>query len=148
MNKSNTSLQTKPAVRLYELTNMGLIIPWKTGVVYINQVGGHVCQQRKMEGFFLPLENESLDYNDKLNEYFTGSQWGGWCDKGINEQTADYIDELLAAKGFYSWLKVERRKLKQSCEAWVYVKIIHNAVIELFLNFQPKEAVLTWENSD
>lgn len=47
----------KPVILLYGLTEgCGLIIPYPSGVIFCNQVGGIQCFQAKLEGVYVPLD--------------------------------------------------------------------------------------------
>ena len=70
----------KPTVLLYELNGIGLIIPWLSGVVYQNQTGGYHCYQNSLEGIFVPLESDMINFHEKLYDHFYHGKWGGWCE--------------------------------------------------------------------
>ena len=135
----------KPVVLLYDLRGVGLLIPWPSGVVYQGQVGGHYCLPFREEGIFVPMETEGLA--EHLYDYFTGAKWGGWCGDGIDEEAADFVDQLLAQRlpheeGF---IKVDRSRLREATEAWIYVDVQKDANLA---GLTPCKAILTWENSD
>jgi hypothetical protein len=137
----------KPVVLLYNLCGVGLIIPWPSGVIYQGQVGGHYCLPFREEGIFVPLEFESFDQARELHEFFTGPKWGGWCGEGIDDQTADFIDQSLARIPLYEegFIKVDRSRLWESVEAWIYVDVQEEPCLT---GLTPCKAILTWPNSD
>jgi hypothetical protein len=112
----------KTKVFLYGLCDPALIVPSDTGVTYHNQTGGHACLPSSLEGYLVPLgENRIL--SQKLLRHFTGAKWGGWCMDRIDEETASFIDDLLADISREEDIVVNREKLESSREAWVYVKL-------------------------
>jgi hypothetical protein len=134
----------------------GLIIPTKTGVEYTNQTGGISCHHRTEEGFFIPfgeygcfaVVSKDKDVSvvclqDQLDELFCGSKYNCWCNDGIDLEDADYIDNLL--KDFYVKMTVDRTRLQDDEEAWVYMDI-HSNCNDTEINGM--KGVLVWENSD
>lgn len=139
---------SKGLVRLWSERTYGLIILYPTGILFSNQTGGHQCCQPEEEGFFVPLD---LDW-PVIERHFTGLPWQGWCYQGLDEATADFLDSQLqvAADTFLACLemRVDRARLKESMEAWVYVRI-KEIESDLLTGFGPcPEGVLTWPNSD
>ena len=127
------------------MSGVGLIIPWPTGVIYQGQVGGHYCLPFREEGVFVPLETERIEESKQLQEYFTGPKWRGWCGEGIDEETAAFVDRTLARLRLDGFIKVDRSRLKESVEAWVYVDVPEDPYLD---GLTPCKAVLTWPNSD
>lgn len=126
---------------LSDLDQLGLIILGPTGVSYYQQCGGFSCDERLAEGSLVLLNKNVLKDGNwhktlpPLAEYFTSEKWHGWCDDGIDSETADFIDK------HFEWsehqiIKVDRNRLHESCEAWIHVKIYY------------MPAILTWPNSD
>jgi hypothetical protein len=136
-------------VRLYELTGLALIVPATTGIVYVNQTGGHACYQCEQEGYLVPIGRQGKEQGtcDALVAHFTGSKWSGWCNDGIDAQTAGEIDRILAAGIGREGIVVDRDKLTESCEAWVHVYITE-PLVSLVDHASPTFAILTWPNSD
>jgi hypothetical protein len=136
-------------VRLYELQGLALIVPATTGIVYVNQVGGHACYQCEQEGYLVPIGWQGGEQNacEALLGYFTGSKWGGWCNEGIDADTADEIDRILADCTRGEGIVVDRSKFAQSWEAWVHV-CITEPLVSLVDHALPSQAILTWPNSD
>ncbi|EQA72902.1 DUF6210 family protein [Leptospira noguchii] len=135
----------RPIIRLWGMENIGLIIEYQTGIIYSNQTGGYACLQPEVEGFLVPLEDLENKIQQSLQEYFTGPKWRSWCH---DEETADFIDSLL--KPFY-YLKVNRSKLLQSHEAWIYMELLlqkGDLEYQIYSGFLEKSGILTWGNSD
>ena len=59
-------------VELYNAAGVGVIIPWPTGVVYSNQVDGVACYQPRVEGFYVPLNDELMNLVRSLD---SGNAW-------------------------------------------------------------------------
>ncbi|WP_437926235.1 DUF6210 family protein [Sorangium sp. So ce291] len=128
-----------------------LVVEHPSGVVYQNQVGGVVCWQAEMEGVLSPLD-VSAGAAQRIQDcpYLSGRE-------GITAEVADAIDALLASEPGARFLKVDRARLGQSWEAWVYVLIdspessatdaagVYHGPI---YGFGGARGVLTWPNSD
>jgi hypothetical protein len=142
----------KPLIQLWGAPRFGLIVLRPSGVYYSNQSGGHGCYHPMVEGVFIPLGEETADQEKELCEYFTGPKWSGWCCEGIDEETAAFIDSVLAKSHLTKDIAVDRAHFEDSHEAWVYVDF-RNTVpygyggVEI-CGFGVCKAVLTWENSD
>lgn len=130
-------------IDLWDNESPGLIIACKSGVTYTNQVGGYACRHPEIEGVFVPLP---AGISEKLEAYFTGPKWNGRCYDEIDEETASFIDSVLNAVDLAGSLCVDRERLTESCEAWIWVKLSMNSLLWLGLN--EGEGVLTWSNSD
>jgi hypothetical protein len=81
---------------------------------------------------------------------FYGPKWEGHCYAGIDEETADFVDGLLAASPLTRGIIVDRTRLKESMEAWVHVTITSDSQNDdrAFRGFDGGSGVLTWDNSD
>jgi len=143
--------QAQPVIRLWQLNGIGVIIAHPTGVLYTNQVGGYACDHPSMEGAFVPLMDPDIDQQKALEDHFTGPKWRGHCYGGIDEETADVVDDILAMSPLTRRLTVNREKLAYSEEAGIHVRIApdeeENSFGE-FDGFPDDTGVLTWENSD
>jgi len=136
-------------VRLYKLNGMALIVSASTGIVYVNQTGGHACYQCSQEGYLVPLgpEEREREALDALRAHFMGPKWSGWCNEGIDAETADEIDRIIATGTRREGLVVDRAKLAESWESWVHMRIF--GPLESLVDYaHPKAAILTWPNSD
>ena len=160
----SSEMNTKPQINLDCLTDLGLIILKPSGVLYGNQTGGYSCTQSSAEGYFVPLNVEGINLEEQIHKYFIGEKWKGCCADGIDEETADFIDQVLIQSGFTDYIKVDRSKLNLSHEAWVYVTIIDPTTrpldyvylsdqslvpfFYLIYGFGNCKGILTWPNSD
>jgi len=149
-------------VFLRDIQHAMLIIEHAPGVRYQNQVGGTTCWQEELEGVLCPIDigHDQLRQIERL-PYPQGHE-------GISSAIADFIDEVLASKRSTSFVKVDRTRLGDSWEAWVYVLIESPDEAGLVVGHQVETAteaspgtyvgplegfgrvkgVLTWENSD
>ena len=150
-------------VRLAEHAGTGLIVEWKSGVVYVCQAGGTACLQLRREGILVPLGNsfgeaarpESLA--SPLSDYFEGPPWQGTgAPSGLTAADADVIDAVLAKNPSFKGIAVDRSRLAESREAWVLVTIdpvaasAVGALGGILENVEPlpRSAVLVWPSSD
>jgi hypothetical protein len=110
-------MTTGPRIVLYDIGEPMLIIEYPSGVTYSNQAGGVVCYQGAQEGVLCPLDL-SPEATERIEEYPypTGRQ-------GITEAVADVIDAALSSGKATSFLRVDRTRLSEAWEAWVYVII-------------------------
>ena len=111
----------KPVIQLWGERLFGMIVIRPSGVYYSNQTGGYACYHPMEEGVFIPLGKESVDQEKELCDYFTGAKWAGWCCEGIDEETAGFIEALMAKSHLTQSITVDRTRLQDSQEAWVYV---------------------------
>ncbi len=140
-----------PIIQLWEFSGMGLIVAWPSGVRYSNQTGGYACLYPELEGVFAPLAAPVLDQQAWLRKFFTGRKWRGNCYKGIDEETANFIDSVLIESSRTEILRVNRERLADSHEAWVHVLILEgrgDVDLRLAHGFAGARGVLTWQNSD
>ena len=142
----------KPVIQLWGERQFGLIVLRPSGVYYSNQTGGYACYHPMAEGVFIPLGIDTVDQEKELCDYFTGAKWGGWCCEGIDEETAGFIDVLMEKSDLTKSITVDRTRLHDSQEAWVYVDFRNTATygfggVEV-TGFGICKGVLTWENSD
>jgi hypothetical protein len=148
-------MNNKPTVNLWRMVGIGLIIPYPTGVMYSNQVGGYGIDHPKLEGVFVPINrghgivDQSFNLAKELYDHFTGPKWQGHCSNGINEETANFIDDLLARHNLANPIKVNRNRLPLCQEAWIEVLVEYRkGFSDLFNGTSSEEAILTWPNSD
>lgn len=134
---------------------IGVIISEKTGIVYHSQTGGYACHNHGLEGALIPLFPKGEFYDKlskKLDDYFFGNNgpYRGHCyiyeGKGINEQDADWLDLLF--KEFEVPFKVNRDKLNESEEAWIWIEIFGDMGNLFAEGINGKEGVFVWDNSD
>jgi hypothetical protein len=115
--------RAQPVIKLYDLEGLALIVEWPSGVIYTNQAGGTFCMQPTAEGVLVPLGSE-CSVEDKLAALL--------ADKPIRlrSEDADALDVILrtpeepyvVTPTFF--LEVDRSRLEESMEAWLYVTII------------------------
>ncbi len=148
-----------PVVTLYGAVGTGVIISCDSGISYCNQVGGYLCRQLEFDGVYLPLANdvalknkELMSPENELRAYFEGPKHNGWgANDGLDDEDADFIDSALQKYHQDKWIKVDRSRLKESCEAWVFVQVYaEDDPVPLQSGFEeyPRLGVLTWSNSD
>jgi hypothetical protein len=133
-------------VDLCWLDGLGLIVLHPSGVFYTNQVGGHGCFHPEVEGIFIPLQTDINRYElNTLEQHFKGS----WA--ALNEFEANLVDTVMQRSSRdLNWISVDRSRLKDSFEAWVYVKLNpkKTKVHDIVSGFDDSFGVLTWPNSD
>ena len=112
----------QPVIQLSSLGGLGLIIEYASGVLYTNQAGGHACCQPTAEGVLVPL-GEECNIEKKLVEFFARAG-------RLQPSHADALDIILHTQEepfvvtptFF--LEVDRARLDDSMEAWLYVTIL------------------------
>lgn len=121
---------------------MGIIMEHEGGCVYGVQCEGVGCDYRRLEGYFVPL----VDDTGYLSEIAHGAGTGMCCASRIVEAAAVAIDGWLREYGF----EVDRERLGQSTEAWVWVKVKPDAEEWMIAHGLPAGAggVLVWWNCD
>ncbi|KNY27594.1 DUF6210 family protein [Pseudobacteroides cellulosolvens] len=109
MNKKN--------VCLWGLEQLALIVLCKSGVEYFNQVGGNSCIQKSVEGILTII----FDVNDIIKDISQNTLGLMY----LSEDDADRIDQILSKYYTTCYLSVDRERLKESAEAWIYVNIYY-----------------------
>jgi hypothetical protein len=149
-----------PCIQLWEHVGLGLIISWPSGILFTNQTGGTSCLRPEFEGVFVPLCNDCtlpelvlLSPANELWDYFTGPRWQGTgATNGLQAEDADFIDAVLLKARLFPAIRVDRSRLRESHEAWVYVTISGegSSAHPVFSGFAPypRAGILTWSNSD
>lgn len=137
-------------VELQELAGVYFIVAHDTGISYSHQCGGLACIQNTLQGFLVPCFSQSLTISDQLQyHFFEGPKYKGRCYDGLDEDDALVLDRLLTSAGL-DVLSVDRKRLQESIEAWVYLKV--DSEIPCFpycYNSSPTSSVvMIWENSD
>lgn len=153
-------MPTNPMIRLWNIDDIGVILLFSSGVSYLNQVGGFSCLQRIEEGVYVPIADDLIDQFSMLMQYFCdGPKWLGTCSNGIDIDDADHIDHILSLAYSTRGIIVDRTRLADSCEAWIYVDLVSEAS-DFFTTFNANvphfpatgfgtcKGVLTWPNSD
>ena len=146
----------KPSISLFDAIGLGLIIKYPTGILITNQTGGTLCLQSAEEGIYVPLCNEYytdskelISPENDLLKYFTGNKYHGTgATEGIDEEDVLNITNILIKYKLDDLIEIDTEKLKQSHEAWIYIKI-NNINTSVFNNFEENlTGILTWSNSD
>lgn len=129
---------------------LGLIILRPSGVFYIHETGGYACEHSSAQGVFAPLHSPPDDDQEALLiSHFTISKWDGWCSDGIDEATADYVDYVLSLSPHTSYIKVDRTRLDDCKEAWIYVDVREpDGNFNPISGFGKCKGVFIWGNSD
>jgi hypothetical protein len=141
---------------LYDLDRLGLVLLEPSGVFYYNQVCGHACLQKFEEGVFSYIRDEGNELYKAIPEHLLNKN-------RLTPEDADFLDGQFMRSFDAKYLRVDRNRLNDSMEAWVYVSIDQRS-IEQPLNNNPESesvyyntafkgftctgAVLTWDNSD
>jgi len=129
-------------ISLYNLSELGLILEDTTSnVVYLNQTGGLLCHQRYARGIFVFVENWNKSLLKIIAPYMENVV-------GLTAKDADFLDAAFADTDNADHISVDRTKLEQSAEAWIFVKINPDAGSDYYSGFSAKAGILTWENSD
>ena len=149
MEELNQQFAKKPLIELFSFSGIGLIFQCQSGVLYTNQVGGYACLQPEIEGVFMPLADEKFDKYHDLKRFFARGNWKGNCYNGINEETAKFVDSILFNLLGTQTVEVDKDKLFESNEAWIYVVAFDDGVTyKQWEGFGDATGVLTWMNSD
>jgi len=140
-----------PIIELYSIDQACLILLAKSGFVYWNQTAGVACGQRGEEGVLVPLLDRVQDESGSLVECplhlaLADLAWGPVLGI-VDDKRADEIDALFRRFYFTECLSVDRSRLLESEEAWVYVRI-NPFKFRLGVNVATEAGVLVWPNSD
>ncbi|WP_417368487.1 DUF6210 family protein [Flavobacterium beibuense] len=146
----------KPLIRVYDAIGLGLIIIHPTGIFISNQTGGTACLQPKEEGIYLPVGNEYYDNSlisspeTELTDYFSGNKYSSTgATDGIDEEDVNTITAILAKYRLEHFITIDKTRLKDSHEAWIYVNIDCTTESYLLSGFDTQlKGILTWANSD
>jgi len=139
-------------ILLYDLIDTALIIPYKSGIVYSNQVGGTQCYLKSQEGLLIPYT--SVNFADKelhsqlLKELFENSEY---CAGGVSLEIARKLSDFFANYSMYSGFSIDYENIDNSYEAWVYVNVdldVNEYLSTIIKGFSINNAILTWPNSD
>ncbi len=119
-------------------TDFGIIITRKTGIVYENQCGGLSCSHLRHEGAFVPIDSGSVDID------FMGEA------DYVSPEDADKIDVAFLENTNGLVVTVDRERIKESREAFVYVNVStkDGEKYPLIENVENEKGVLVWLNSD
>ena len=145
--------QVKARIKLSHVSPqfLGLIILQPSGAFYTHETGGYACFHESAEGVFVPLHEETEESQEGLLiAHFTGPKWNGTCDNGIDEQTAEYIDHVFSLSPATDYLRVDRVRLDDCKEAWIYVRVREPSeeFYRPISGFGDCKGVFVWGNSD
>jgi hypothetical protein len=133
-------------VTLWNVEGVVAIVLESSGVIYSNQTCGHACMQPEEEGVLVPFNDDPpLDEPEKalwqrLRSILEHAHY-------LTPDLADRVDTTLADQPDTRCARVDRSRLDDSHESWVYVDIAADAS-SLLSGFGQAKAVLTWPNSD
>jgi len=152
MSENTSNTEGKPEIDL-SLNQAGVIIVFNSGVVYHNQTCGLTCMQRYQEGvLLLPTDPELMVdapvgglYRCPIAYALEQMDWNSMT--GIDTQRADEIDAVLTGYGFTKKITVDRTRLSESEEAWVYVTL-EPLDYGLYSGLGSCRGILVWNNSD
>jgi hypothetical protein len=136
----------KKRVSLWDMCGVAAIILEDSDVIYYNQTGGTTCLHSEAEGILVffnndpPLASPELSFEHQLTQLFNGIEI-------ITEDLAKKLDQILASYNATACAKVDRHKMRESREAWVYITIKETEQ-SIITGFGNCSAVLTWPNSD
>lgn len=145
-----------PTIQISSLLHFGFVVPYKTGIVFQNQVGGLLCAVGKCEGFFLPFEPDGncsscpIEFKKRILNHIY-DKYGEHCYGGIDHEDADVIDLAFKTLNYRNIsFTVDRERLKGFSEAWIGLHVDHSndKVYPLFDAMKVEYAYLTWPNSD
>lgn len=143
-----------PKINLWDFVGTGLIIEYPSRILISNQTGGTSCLYREMEGVFVPFYNECPQPQNDLKElsaYFEGPpHHGTGATNGLTNEDAAFLDRLFTKYGFDQFMRLDRSRLKDSHEAWVFVQITNDggdpSIFDGFETY-PRKGVFTWFSS-
>jgi uncharacterized protein DUF6210 len=133
-------------VVLWNLEGAAAIVLEASGVVYSNQTCGNACAQPEAEGILVPFNDDPpLDHPERalwerLARILENAHY-------LTPRLADKVDAEFAADPDTRCATVDRSRLKDSHESWVYIDLDGTAS-GLLRGFGRSKAVLTWPNSD
>lgn len=130
------------SICLYNLRQLGLLIPCKSGATYFNRVGTEQ-EDRCLEGLFVPLCNDppedqpELEITRRLTQAFTGAAT-------LTPNQAASINEILWELSTSDQYEVCRAKLQESVSGWLFVDVLPYGDFSQLQGLDPFTGVLTW----
>lgn len=125
--------------------------------MYQNQTGGNLCYQMELEGVLMPLGISTANSRSIEKLDFPSGKIG------ISNNVADAIEDILFSEEETKFLRVDRERMHESMEAWIYVIVTsspgefptiesalltRNTPLSYSFGFGLCSGVLTWPNSD
>ena len=123
-----------------------VLIEARTGVVYGNQCNGAAAEERRVEGFLVPLG--MLEQEEALSRFFCALRGNRFAPRTLNWSTAeiDALNEIVQTIEYWECeldgedtlhsLTLDYDRIKECVEAWVPVKT------------PGQRGYLVWKNSD
>jgi len=136
----------KRRVCLWDMCGVAAIILENSNVIYYNQTGGTACLHPEAEGILVffnndpPLASPELSFEYQLTQLFVD-------EVEMTEELAKKIDQILGSYDATACAKVDRYRMNESHEAWIYITI-RETEQSIITGFGDCSAVLTWPNSD
>lgn len=144
----HTNKLDKPLINI-ESEELGLIFLRLSGIYYSNQTGGVQTNHPYVEGVYVPLGEVGPVFG-KLRKYCEENLgYSHWT--GISNEVAHSLDSLFKEDKLLSNLQVDRQRLNESEEAWIYVKVKEIRGDHKLISWSGLgdcDGVLTWPNSD
>jgi Family of unknown function (DUF6210) len=134
----------------------GVVIRAETGVVYVQQYGGHACRQGEVEGYYVPVTvwNPVSDRHPlrELRQVFEAELGGRGLPPGSVRESPDLLQRLRSTVGSIGFLpssnsakapdtlrrhlELDAERLDELDEAWIPVRTADGP------------GILLWPNSD
>ncbi|GAB4214475.1 MAG: hypothetical protein OHK0012_12600 [Synechococcales cyanobacterium] len=139
-------MEATRTVVLWNLEGIAAIILEPSNVKYSNQTCGHACIQSSAEGILIPFNDDTPLHAPERALWRRMSALLENVQQ-LTPDLADQVDGLLAMDAMTRCATVDRDRLTDSHESWVYIDLDTEAS-GLLTGFQKAKAVLTWQNSD
>ncbi len=145
-----------PEIDLSDTVGLGLIISLDSGVVYSNQTGGTSCLHPELQGVYISMRNDYTEEHKKflspeveLSDFFEGVKHrGAGATNGLDLDDVVFIESVLEKYNLDGSIEIARNRLHESHEAWVNVSITGDSDVFSGFGPYPRNAILTWANSD
>lgn len=133
------------SICLYNLRQLGLVVPINSGATYFNRVNrlAEELEDRHLEGLFVPLCNDppsdspELEITQRLNQI--------WADNtSLTIGQASAINEVLWELSTTDQYEVCRSQLQESVPGWLFVDVLPNGDFSQLQGLDPFTGVLTW----
>lgn len=133
--------QNKKIVYLFDLEGSALIFHTPSGVIYANHAGGDLDLLPEAEGILIPFNFDLSEYGESLENlvspFFKDSP-------EMSLEIANAMDEIFMNDPATSILTIDRSRLTESVQNWVYINIEESEDC-FFYNFGKGKGVLTWQ---
>jgi len=120
-----------------------VIVAAATGITYSTQCNGYLTEQRKMEGFLVPLGNPySNPYAKRLMAFFEKLGCGAL---GVQDEDIPELQSIIAEIPFWKtgpnrgddqriFLELDLSRRDEIVEAWIPIKTAYGPAILTFQN--------------